>query len=171
MRMGGQVPGPGVEDTSPADLPAEVVGVYSQGLSGSRGGLKEQVVHASVVRAGSRSQCLRQRKGDQKVRDRQQKRPLLFQPPGGRVILTLGTMPVLTRMIAILEFSAPGALGEMPAKGRSPARFNRRHGGQVAGEQAIFALGPICWAIAPEEVRQFAHDRPPQAMRALRGGD
>jgi hypothetical protein len=72
MRMIGQVPGPGVEDADHTDLPAEIVRVQGEGLESSRRGLKEQVVEQLLVRAGARAQFLRQRKGDQKVRDWQE---------------------------------------------------------------------------------------------------
>jgi hypothetical protein len=48
-RMGGKVPGPGVEDAHHADLPTEGVGVQRQGLSGGSGGLKKQVGHEVLV--------------------------------------------------------------------------------------------------------------------------
>jgi hypothetical protein len=49
MRMGGQVSGPRVEDTHQADLPTEVVGVQSEGLSGSSRGVKQQGRHEALV--------------------------------------------------------------------------------------------------------------------------
>ena len=49
MRMGGQVPGPGVEDAHHAALPTEVVRVQSQGVYGGSGGVKKQVGHEALV--------------------------------------------------------------------------------------------------------------------------
>jgi len=95
MRMVGEVPGPGVEDAYHTDLPTEGMGVQREGLQGSRRGLKEQVGEAALMRAGHRAQFLGQREGDEKVRDRQEQRPLLCQPACGRGILTRRAMPVL----------------------------------------------------------------------------
>ena len=115
MGMVGQVPGPGVEDAHHADLPAEIFRLQGEALQGSRGGLKEQIGEAVLMRTGYRAQCFRQRKGHKKVRDRQEEHTLLFQPTRGRCILARGTMPVLTGMIAVLEFSARCALTAMAA--------------------------------------------------------
>jgi hypothetical protein len=57
-RRGGQVAGPGVEDTHQAERPTEVMGVPRQGLQGSRGGLQKQVGQAARVRTGHRTPCL-----------------------------------------------------------------------------------------------------------------
>ena len=121
MRMGGHVPGPGVEDPHHAELPAEGVGIESQGVSGSRRGLKKQGVQASLVRAGERAQCLRSRTGNQNGRDRQEQRTLLCSPRGGRGLLARGAMPVRAGMRAVCQCSAGGAWGEMPAKSLGPA--------------------------------------------------
>jgi hypothetical protein len=86
-------------------------------------------------------------------------------------MLALGAMPVLTGMIAVLQCSALCALEEMPAKGLSPALFNSLHGGEVAGEQAVYEFGAIRRAIAPEDVGQLKHSRPPAGIRDLPGGD
>ena len=160
-----------MEDAHHADLPAEICRVQGEALQGSSGGLQEQIVQAVLMRTGYRAQFLRQRKGHKKVRDRQEEHTLLFQPTRGRCILARGTMSVLTRRRAVCEFSALCALGEMPAKGLRTARCNGLHSGQIAGEHAVGACGAIGRAIASEDFRQFEHDRPPQAMRALPEGD
>src|SRR2546430_1547969 len=101
-----------------------------------------------LMRTGYRAQFLRQRKGHKKVRDRQEEHTLLFQPTRGRFILALGTMPVLTGMIAVCECSALCALVELSAKGLRTALFNGLHSGQMAGEQSVGEFGAIGQAIA-----------------------
>ena len=167
LGMLGQVPGPGVEDPHHADLAAEGVGVKSQGLQGGSGGLKEQVLHAVLVRTGHRAQCLREGKGDQKVRGRQEERPLLFQPACRRFMLTLRAMPVLAGMIAVLQRTARGTLGDMPAKRLGAALVTGRHGGQVAGGHTVAEAGAIRGSMAPENVGQLDHERPPETLRGL----
>jgi len=106
MRMVRHLPGPGVENADQANLSSHVFGVQGEGLQGGSGGLKEQIVHALLVRAGERAQCLGQCKGHEKVGDGEQERPLLFQPAGGLGVLALGTMPMLAGMIAVLQVAA-----------------------------------------------------------------
>jgi hypothetical protein len=62
-------------------------------------------------------------------------------------------MPVLTGMVTIFEFSAVGALIEMPAQGLGAALFNSVHRRQVAGEHTVFVLRPVGGAIAAENLR------------------
>ena len=164
MRMGGQVPRPGVEDAHHAELPAEGARVQRQGLQGSRSGLKEQGVQAVLMRTGHRAECLRERKSDQTVGDRQEQRPLLVEPACGRGMLTRGAMPVLTRMRALLQFPAVGTLGEMPPQRLGSARCNSLHGSQVAGEQAVCALRPVCRALASEDLGPLDHGGPPAPL-------
>src|SRR5207247_10709209 len=108
--MRGEIPGPRVEDAHHAELSAEGVGVQSQGLQGGRGGLKEPVVQAVRRRTGHGAEVLRERQGDEKVRDRQEACPRLVKPAAGRSVLTRGAMPVLTGMVALFAFSAVGTL-------------------------------------------------------------
>lgn len=171
MRRRGEVPGPRMEDASHTDLPAEGRGVQRECLQSSRRGLQEQGGEAVLRRAGHRAQCLGQRAGDEQGRDRQEQRPLLFQPACGRCMLTRGAMPVLSRMRAVLQCSARRALGEMPAQSLGPALCPGRHGGQVAREHAVGALRSIGGAMTPEDCRQLSHGRPPTALSARAGGD
>lgn len=169
--MRGEVPRPRVEAPHHAHRPAEGVGVPGEGLSSRRRGLQEQIIERLLVRARDRPQCLRQCKGHEEVRDRQAQRPLLCEPAGGGGMLTRGTMPVCTRMIALLQCAAVGALVEMAAEGLGAALCNGGHRREVAGEQTVVALRPVCGARAPEDVSQLTHGRCPQGMRDLRGGD
>ena len=167
MRMGGHVPGPGVEAPHHAELPAEGVGIESQGVSGSRRGLKKQGVQASLVRAGERSQCLRSRTGNQNGRDRQEQRTLLCSPRGGRGLLARGAMPVRAGMRAVCQCSAGGAWGEMPAKSLGPALGNGRHGLSVTRWYTVVALSAGGRAMAPEAVSQRDHGSPPETRRGF----
>lgn len=167
MRMGGQVPSPGVEDAHHANLPAEGVRIQRECLQGSSGGLKEQVVHELLVRAGNRPQCLRQRTGDQKVWDRQEEGTLPFQPTCGCFMLTRGTMPVRAGMRAVLQLSALRTLGDMATKSLSTALLNGFHGCQVAEGHTVAEAGAILWSMAPKDVGPFNQSRPPMAVRAL----
>jgi hypothetical protein len=81
MGMRGHISGPGVKHPDHADLPAEVFRVQGESLQGGSGGLKEQVVHAVLVRAGHRPSCLGQGKSEQKIGHGQEEVTLLVQPP------------------------------------------------------------------------------------------
>jgi hypothetical protein len=157
MRMGGHVPGPGVEAADHTDLPAERVGVQRAGLESSRSGLQEQGGAQRLVRADDRAPFLRQRQGDQKVRDGQEEGALLVEPAGGRGVWARGAMAVLPRMRAILEFPTVGALGEMPASRLGAALLESFHRRQVAGEPTVGALRPVRRAIALDHRRQLDH--------------
>ena len=171
MRRRGQGPGPGVEDAHHAELPAEIFRVQGQALQGSSGGVKEEMVQAVLRRTGYRAQCLRQRKGHKKGRDGQEEQTRLFQPTRGRVMLALGTMPVLPGRRAVRECSTRCARGERPAKGLRTALCKGLQSGERAGEHAVGEFGAVCRAIASENVRQCEQGSPPKAMRALRGGE
>ena len=123
------------------------------------------------MRAGHRAQCLGQRAGDEQVRDRQEQRPLLCQPAGGRCMLPLRAMSVLPGMRAVLPCSARRARGERPAKRLGPALCPGRHGGQGAREHAVGARRSRGGARTPEDVRQLSHGKPPTALRERSGGD
>src|SRR5207249_3274475 len=101
--------------------------------SGGRG-LQEQVREPLLVRPGDGAQCLRQREGDEKVRHREEEGLLLVEPAGGRSVLALRAMAILTRMVAIREFPTVGTLGEMPAECLGAARCNGCHRREMAGE-------------------------------------
>lgn len=92
---------------------------------------------------------------------------MLSEPTGGLVIVACGTMPMLAGMRAILQVTTCDALGDMPAESRSTAGCNRIHSGQVAGEQAVLVLRPVCRSIAPEDLGQLNHGSPPEALRGL----
>ena len=99
MGMGGEVPGPRVEDAHHADLPAEGGRIQREGLQGGRGGLTKQVGQTALRRTDYRAPCLGQRQGAQQVRDGQEECSVLCQLARGRFMLARGTMPVLTGMI------------------------------------------------------------------------
>jgi hypothetical protein len=124
-----------------------------------------------LVRAGDRPQGLRQPKGDQKIRGRQEQCPWLCQPACRLFVLTRGTMPIFAGMITVLQVTTGGVLIDMPAQSLCTALGDGWHGLQVAWWHTIGKFGTIRWAIAPEDCRQLDYGRPPKAMRDLPGGD
>jgi hypothetical protein len=76
-------------------------------------------------------------------------------------------MPVFAGMIAVLQCTAIGALVDMTAKSLSTALFNGRHGGQVAGGHTVADAGAILGPMAPEDLGQLDHERPPETISGL----
>lgn len=150
--LGGQVPGPGVEHTHHAALPAKGMGIQRACLEGSRSGLQEPVGEAVLRRTSHRAQCRGERQGDENVRDREEQRPLLFQPACGRCLLALRARPILTRTIAVRQCSARRTLGERPAPRRGSAGLDGLHGGQGTRAHAVGDLRARGRAMPPDEV-------------------
>ena len=121
------------------------------------------------MRAGHRPQSLRQGKGDQKIRDRQEECALLFKPAGSLAVLARGTMPIFAGMIALLEVSAHWTLVDMAAQGLGAALFNGHHGLQVVFGHTVGEFGTIRRAIALEDLRQLDHGSAPATLRGLPG--
>ena len=119
------------------------------------------------MRAGHRPQSLRQGKGDQKIRDRQEECALLFKPAGSLAVLARGTMPICAGMRALLQCLAFRALVDVAAQGFSAAWFNSLHGCQVARWHAVAETGAIRGSIAPEDIGSLDHSSTRDALRGL----
>jgi len=169
MRMRGHISGPGMQHAKHADPAAEVLGVEGESLQSGSGGVKDQVAHPLLVRAGHGSQCLGEGKGDEQRGHGQQQLPLLVEPPGGVVVLARGTMVMRAGMVAVLECLALGALGDMTAESFGAAWCNGLHGCQVAWGHPVAAAGAVVGAMTPEEVGQLDHGRPRETLRGRAG--
>jgi len=162
--MRGHIPGPGMPHPQHADPAAEVFGVEGASLQSGSGGLKEQVVHTLLVRAGHGSQCLGQGKGDEQRGHGQQPLPLRVEPPGGVVVLARGPMAILAGMVAVLEFVALCALGDMTAERFGTAWFNGLHGCQGAWGHPVAEAGAVVGSMPPEDGGQLDHGRPREPL-------
>jgi hypothetical protein len=167
MRMGGQVPRPGVEDAPHAPLPPEGVRIQRAGLQGSSGGLQEPGGHARLVCAGHRPPCLRPRTSAQKGWDRQEECPLPFPPTCGCVLLTRGTRLVRAGMRAVRQRRALRTRGDMATQRLRTARRNGVHGCQVAAGPTVAKAGALRGPMTPKDGGPCNQSRPPMAVRSL----
>src|SRR5262245_49057853 len=97
-------------------------------LSCLRRGAKQDVVESLLVTTCNGSEFSRECEGHHEVSDWPQQTLLVFQPCLGLAILALGTMPVLTGMVAVMVVSAFVTVIELAAKRLSAARLNVVHG-------------------------------------------
>ena len=80
---------------------------------------------------------------------------LLFQPRGGLLAVTLGTMPVAAGMVGITNLRAVVALGHMAAEKRGATKFDVTHHPDFMREQRV--MGAISRSVLAENVRHFNH--------------
>ena len=80
MRRLDQVAGPGVKDTDPTDLPADITRVQRKFLRGFGRSLKEQGVEGFLMGAYQSAQLRGQREGQKEIGDRQEPFLLHRQP-------------------------------------------------------------------------------------------
>ena len=163
--MGRHLPGPGGEDPHHTERSAKVLGGQGEGLHGARGGRKAPGGPACRVGAGHRASCLRQRKGAEQIRDRQEPRTWCCQPGRRGVMVARGTMPMLAGMIAGLQFPARRARGDMSAQGLGTTVVHRLQSSQGAGQEAVVDLRPGGRAMTWEESGQRDQGSPPKGLR------
>ncbi len=114
MRMGKEVLGPGVENAEDPDLRAEVLRIRRDFQEGGGRGSEQEVVKLAGIVERQQVEFVRKREDDVEVSSGQQ---LLFpcgKPALARLGLTLGAVPVTTRIIRDGLKSALGAGIEMP---------------------------------------------------------
>ena len=86
---------------------------------------------------------------------------LLLQPVLSFVVLTLGTVPVATRMILVLDLIARLTGIDVSTQGKGAAAFNSPHRLSVTGQHPVPILGPILRSVAAEDVGHLYHARSP----------
>jgi hypothetical protein len=160
MGMGGHVAGPGMSHAEHADVTTEVFRVQGESLQRGSGGLKEQVVHEPLARAGHGSQGFGPGTGDEKIGHGQEQLALRIEPPGGLVVLARGPMAIFAGMGAVLAFLALCALLDMTAHGFGAAGFDGQHGSQGACGHAVAEAGAIVGAMEAEDIGQLDHESP-----------
>jgi len=117
VRVIPQILGPGVQDGEDRRAGAEVAGIGGEGEQGLGGGAQERVVHRSLVRAGHRAEGVGQGKRNQEVGAGQETRAVAIEPASRLLAVALGTVPIATRVVAVLGLVAVVAPAEMPAAG------------------------------------------------------
>ena len=157
---------PGVQHRDRADLGAEIAtvgGDVAQGLC--RGAEQDGIDHRLVV---ERDLGGRRRHGehDVEVRHRQQFGLALREPVGARQALALRTVPVAAGVVGVANQPAVGAVLDMPAQRRRPARLDRRHDAALgAAEMGRVGLAERR-AVVAEDIRHLQRG----AHRAGSGG-
>jgi hypothetical protein len=158
-RMVAQVAGPGVQHANHAEAAAHAPGVPRQCLQGLRCAPKQDVVDHLLVAACQRSQLLGSREGDHDVRDRHQHTLLTCQPLLGLIIWTRGTVPVFTRVVAVVRGLAGLAPIELAAKTLCAARLEVLHDPQRRGRHPVATWSPVLGAMQAEDVSYLHHHR------------
>ena len=115
--------------------------------------------------AGQPSEFLRERKGHHEVRHRQQQTLLVFQPLLGLVLLALGTVPVLTGVVAVMIRLAGLTVIDLAAERLRAALLNVLHGPPMTGQHPVAKLRAVLGAMDAENIRDLHHHRSP--MRRL----
>src|SRR5262249_18005534 len=119
MRVEDERARPGVENAEHAEMSAQTFGMGGQVLESSGAGVKEDFVTELRVRTDPGTQWIGNGEGDQEIRDRQQQTSaLLLQPMIGIGGPAEGTVPVIARMIAIVELAAIRAAEQLAAQSR-----------------------------------------------------
>src|SRR5258706_13732713 len=110
VRMIQQVAPPGVQHGQDGELATHILRVPSQFLQRGRRGLEQQRVENFLMGINQGTQWSRQGEGQKVVSTSQKLLALLFQPALRLRSVTLGTMPVAARVIAVLLVSAVVAI-------------------------------------------------------------
>jgi hypothetical protein len=114
------------------------------------------------VAAGQLSEFRRERKGHHEVRHRQQETILVFQPLLGLIMLALGTVPVLTGVVAVVVHLAGLTMIDLAAEGLRAAPFNVLHGPQMTRQHPVAKFRAVPGAMDAENLRDLHHHRSPR---------
>jgi hypothetical protein len=133
VRMGAPSAGPRMEPPDHPDPAADAPGIQRQFLSGLGCAPTAEVVEGLLVAAGQRSECIRKRAGDHAVRDWQQQTFWVVEPWRSRVLWALGTVPVLTGVVAVLVLLAGLTVIDLAAERLRAAPLKVLHGPQRPG--------------------------------------
>jgi len=84
---------------------------------------------------------------------------VVVQPRLGLVILARGTVPVLTRMVAVMVASTWLTGIELAPQSLGAASLNVVHGSQRRGRHPLTELSPVLGAMEAEDVSKLNHDQ------------
>jgi hypothetical protein len=158
-----------MEPPDQSDTASEAPGIQGQCLSCLRRGAKQEVVASLLVTTCHCAEFSRECEGHHEVRAWPQHTLLVFQPCLGVAMLALGTMPVLTGVVAVMVVSAFVTGLALAAKRLSAALLNGVQGAKRRGEQPVANWSAVVGAMAAEEVSYLDPHR--ALMRRVRAGD
>jgi hypothetical protein len=141
------------------DPAADEPWIQRQFLQGLRGAPKEDVVEGFLVATGQGSEFHRERQGHQEVRDRQQQTLLVVEPLLGLVLLALGTVPVLTGVVAVMVLLAGLTVIDLAAERLRAALRNVLHGPPMTGQHPVVKFGTVRGAMDAENLSDLHHHR------------
>ncbi len=105
------------------------------------------------------SQGIGARKGDHKVRERQQETRVVMQPCFGLVILALGTVSMLAGVIAVMVSLTWRTGKELAAKSLGATLLDVPHGVKMRGRHTVAEFGSVRCAVDAEDVSNLYHSR------------
>ena len=111
------------------------------------------------MRACQRSARLRQGEGAQEVGHGEAQALVVFPPRLGWVMLARGTVPVLTRMVAVMVASTLLTGRELAPQSLGAASLHVGHGSQRSGRHPLTALSPVWGAREAEDVSKLNQDQ------------
>jgi len=117
---------PGVENAEEPDFGAEMFGITSDLYQGLSTGLEQQTVDEFLVLKCEWCQRMREREDDVNVARGQELFTACLDPAHSGVGLTLGAVPVSTRVVRDGAMPATGTLIQMPAESSRAAALDRR---------------------------------------------
>lgn len=161
-----QVARPGMEHTDHPDTASDEAWIQGQYLQRLCGGAKQDVVETFLVAACQGSQGIGERKGDHKVRERQQETRVVVQPCFGLVILALGTVSILAGVVAVMVLLTWRTVKELAAKSLGATLLDVPYGVKMRGRHAVTELGSVRCAVDAEDVSKLYHHRS-QKMRLM----
>lgn len=127
MRMMQKVLSPGVKDCEKAYLRAKVFRIGCDRAQSFRSSSKEDVVNDALVLKSNHRELLWQSEDDMEVFDGQQIGLSISKPAGFRQRLTLGAVPIATRVVRDAPEAARVAQIDMPAENACPTLLDGSH--------------------------------------------
>ena len=99
MRMIGDHPCPGLEDSDETDIGSEKPSIPREGHDGPGGRPEEEGIERFLAYPESLPETFRNGDGGHEIRNRQQEIDLLFEPVSGFILLTFRAVPVAAGMV------------------------------------------------------------------------
>lgn len=146
---------PGVQHGEQPEPRAELPWIRGKSLERARGGGEQGVVDLFWMTSGQGAQFSREREGDEEIGTLQQSLALPLEPTAGLLAVTLGTVSVAARVIAVAFAAAAIAAEAMSAEGGGTAAEEVSHDATLVARQS---LEPRCTGLA-EDLRQLEHDQ------------